>query len=331
MDGFTDYTPASADLCQHTLASAISAVGTGLHSGARVRITLAPAPSGSGITFRREDLGIDLPARFDAVHDTRLCTVLGEGAARIGTVEHVMAALAACGIDNALVCVDGPEVPVFDGSSADFVFLIGCAGRVRQDAPRRVIEILAPVRVSMGEAFAEFRPHAPLAEARGGRTPALCRASLDLSVSIEFQARAIGRQALSLTLSEAMFTRELADARTFTLLAEIEALRAAGLARGGSLDNAVVVDDAQVLNPAGLRRADEFVRHKMLDAIGDLALAGAMIHGRFIAHRPGHALNNALLRALFADASAWRETRLAAANPGWFAPLTSQLTAQAAD
>lgn len=323
MDGFADYSPTDAAFCQHTLASEICAVGVGLHSGARVRITLGPAAENTGIVFRRSDLGIDLPARFDRVGDTRLCTVLADGPARVGTVEHVMAALAAAGIDNALIGVDGPEVPVLDGSAEPFSFLIACAGRARQTAPRRVIEILAPVRVAMGEGFAELRPHATT-EARGGSTAPLARASLDLSVSIEFPARAIGRQALSLTLSDEGFVRELARARTFTLLSEIEALRAAGLARGGSLENAVVVDDATILNPEGLRSADEFVRHKMLDAVGDLALAGAAIHGRFIAHRPGHAMNNQLLRTLFNTPGAWRETALSLPASGWFAPLAAQ-------
>jgi UDP-3-O-[3-hydroxymyristoyl] N-acetylglucosamine deacetylase len=221
-----------------------------------------------------------------------------------------MAALAASGIDNAVVSVDGPEIPVLDGSSAPFVFLIDCVGRLPQSAPRHVIEILRPVRASLGEATAELRP--------GGST-------LDLALSIDFEAAAIGRQALSLSLTEQGFRGVLANARTFTMLHEIEAMQAAGLARGGSLQNAVVVDGARVLNPEGLRSPDEFVRHKMLDAVGDLALAGAPIHGRFVAHRTGHALNNRLLRALFADQSAWRLVSLETA--GWSSagfPLTAK-------
>ena len=205
-----------------------------------------------------------------------------------------MAALCACGVDNVLVELDGPEVPVLDGSSAPFVFLIDCAGRIEQSAPRAVIEVLKPVRVEQDGASAELRPsHAP---------------GLSLSMSIAFDAPAIGRQAYTMRLSEQGFRRELADCRTFTLRSEIEALRQAGLARGGSLDNAVVVDGPSVLNPAGLRRPDEFVRHKMLDAIGDLALAGHPLRGVFIGHRSGHGLNNRLLRALLADRSAWRLT-----------------------
>ena len=279
---------------QRTLAKAIGCVGTGLHTGERIQLTLHPAPAGAGIVFRRTDLGFELPARFDLVGDARLCTMLRDPAqpdAAVGTVEHLMAALAACGIDNAVVALDGPEVPVLDGSAAPFVFLLDCAGAVEQDAPVRVIEVLRPVRVADGAAFAELRP-----AISGG---------LELAVSIDFDAQAIGRQALSLRLSEAAFRTDLAAARTFALASEIDGLQAAGLAQGGNLGNAVVVDGARVLNPGGLRMADEFVRHKMLDVVGDLALAGAGLQARFVAHRPGHALNNRLLRALMTDRSAW--------------------------
>ena len=310
MDGIAELKMGVQATRQHTLKTAISCLGTGLHSGRPVRFSLLPALPDTGIVFRRTDLGIDIPARHDRVSDTRLCTRIAHPdrpEACVGTVEHVMAALAATGVDNAVVAVDGPEIPVLDGSSAPFLFLIDCAGRLPQAAPREVIEVLRTVSVSMGEAFAELRP--------GGAT-------LDLALSIDFSARAIGRQALSLSLSEQGFRRELAGARTFTMLHEIEAMQAAGLALGGNLDNAVVVDDARVVNPAGLRAPDEFVRHKMLDAVGDLALAGAPIHGRFVAHRTGHALNNRLLHALFTDASAWRMVSLEPA--GWsqsYAPV----------
>ena len=258
---------------------------------------LLPAPAGAGIVFRRTDLGVDVAARFDCVSDTKLCTVLRAPEApeaRIGTVEHVMAALSACGVDNVVVAVDGPEVPVLDGSAAPFSFLLECAGLLEQDAPVRVIEVLRPIRVTEGEAFVELRP-----ATSGG---------LEMSVSIDFAASAIGRQALSLRLTEDSFRRDLATARTFAQASEIAGLQAAGLARGGSLDNAIVVDGARVLNPGGLRMADEFVRHKMLDAVGDLALAGAPLHARFVANRPGHALNNRVLRAMMADRSAWAWT-----------------------
>jgi UDP-3-O-[3-hydroxymyristoyl] N-acetylglucosamine deacetylase len=245
--------------------------------------------------FRRTDVGVDIPARLDRVVDTRLATVLAQSDTRIGTIEHVMAALAGCGIDNVMVEIDGPEPPILDGSASPFVFLLDCAGAVAQEAPRATIEILRPVRVSDGDAFAELRPPAPGSE------------GLDMALSIDFPAVAIGRQALSLRLTPDTFRHELARARTFTLAQEIDQLRAAGLGRGGSLDNAVVVDRARVLNPSGLRMPDEFVRHKLLDAVGDLALAGAPLRGRFIAHRSGHTLNHRVLQALFADRSAWRE------------------------
>ena len=281
--------------CQQTLKASISCVGVGLHSGHRTTLTFRPAPADHGIVFRRADLGVDIPARFDRVVDTRLATVIGNGEARIGTIEHVMAALAGCGVDNAVVEVDGPEPPIVDGSAAPFAFLLDCAGVVAQDAPRATIEIRRPVRVSDGEAFAELRPAIP-------GMPGLA-----MSMTIDFPAPAIGRQALALHLTSSSFRAELARARTFTLLREIEQLRAAGLAQGGSLENAVVVDEARVLNPAGLRMPDEFVRHKLLDAVGDLALAGAAIHGRFVAHRSGHTLNHRLLQALFADSATWRQ------------------------
>lgn len=279
---------------QRTLKASIDCVGVGLHSGRRVRLALLPAPAGTGIVFRRVDLGRDIPARFDHVIETRLCTALGlpeQPEVRVGTVEHVIAALIGAGVHNAIVEVDGPEVPIHDGSAASFLFLIDCAGIVEQDERADAIEVRRPVRVADGEAFAELRPAV---------------FGLDMALSIAFDAAAIGRQALTLRLTPELFRAELARARTFTLACEVERLRAAGLARGGSLDNAVVVDGARVLNPGGLRMADEFVRHKLLDAVGDLALAGAPLRARFVAHRSGHALNNRLLRALFADAANWR-------------------------
>ena len=283
---------------QRTLKASIGCVGIGLHSGLRVNMTVRPAPVDHGIVFRRTDLGIDIPARFGHVVDTRLATVLGldDGTARIGTVEHLMAALAGSLIDNAVIEVDGPELPILDGSAAPYLFLLDCAGSVEQELPRTVIQVHRRVRVSDGDAFAELRPAAP-------GSP-----GLDMAMSIDFSAPAIGRQALSLDLTPDNFRRELARARTFTLAQEIEQMRAAGFALGGSLDNAVVVDEARVLNPAGLRMPDEFARHKLLDAVGDLALAGAQLCGRFIAHRSGHALNNRLLHALFSEVSAQRQS-----------------------
>lgn len=282
---------------QHTLGRPITGVGTGLHTGASISLTLAPAPAHHGIVFQRTDLPDAAPlcARYDNVLDTRLSTVIGQKDApsnRIATIEHLMAALHGCGIDNALICVDGPEVPVFDGSAADFVFLIDCAGRQIQDAPRQYLEVLRPVRVEHNGAYAELRP-------AGVK-------NLHLSFDIDFAASAIGQQEFAVELTPHSFRQELARNRTFTLRQEIEALHKAGLARGGSLENAIVVDGDKILNPAGLRCPDEFIRHKIMDAVGDLYLAGAPLRGRFYGHRSGHSLNNQLLHALFADDAAWR-------------------------
>jgi UDP-3-O-[3-hydroxymyristoyl] N-acetylglucosamine deacetylase len=288
----------SAPAPRRTLRAAISCVGRGLHSGADVSLKLVPAAPGTGIRFRRTDLGLDIPARFDHVADTTLCTVLAVPGARIGTIEHLMAALAACGIDDLLIETNAAELPILDGSAAPFVFLIESAGIVEHAGLRERIEILRPVRVESNGAFAELHPHAH-PHAPGG-------SGFDLSLDIVFPAPAIGTQSLSLRLTAETFGAELAAARTFTLADEIAALRQAGLAKGGSLDNAIVVDGEKIMNPTGLRWPDEFVRHKLLDVVGDLALAGAPISGRFIGHCTGHRLNNLLLHALFADAANYR-------------------------
>lgn len=288
-------------LRQRTLKSEIGCVGVGLHSGCEVRLVLKPAPAGHGIVFRRTDLGLSIPARFDRVVETRLSTAIGLpdlSEARVGTIEHLMAALAGLGVDNALIEVDGPEVPILDGSAAPFVFLIDCAGLLEQDAPREGIEILAPLSVRHGEAEAVLLPP----EGRSG--------GLEMALTIVFAARAIGTQSLSLPLNAESFRNELAEARTFTLAEEVEHLRRTGRALGGGLHNAVVVDDGRILNPEGLRRPDEFVRHKLLDAVGDLALAGAPLIGRFAARCTGHALNNRLLHTLFAHPNSWRKVTL---------------------
>jgi len=295
---------------RRTLKAAIGCVGIGLHSGRRVRLSLQPATPGTGIRFRRTDTGAEIPALFDQVVDTRLCTALGspsDAGQRIATVEHVMAALAGCGVDDAIVEVDGPEVPILDGSAAPFVFLIDCAGITGQGGAVTAIEVLRPVRVEENGAWAELVP------SREDR--------LDIQLTIDFPSTAIGRQSVSLRLTPQAFRAGLADARTFTMAEEVARLRAAGLAQGGSLENAVVVDGPLVLNPGGLRRPDEFVRHKALDVVGDLALAGAPIRGRFSGYRSGHALNNKLLRALFAERANWRlHTGLVTAEGG-AAPL----------
>jgi UDP-3-O-[3-hydroxymyristoyl] N-acetylglucosamine deacetylase len=285
---------------QRTLKSRIPCVGIGVHTGRRVSLTLVPAHAGHGIVFRRTDLGRDIPATYDRVVDTTLCTTIGEGSARVGTIEHLMAALAGAGVDNVLIELDGPEVPIMDGSAAPFSFLLECAGVVSLDTPRKVIEIRRPVRITDGRAFAELRPF----NNQGARTAV---PTLDLEISIDFAEAAIGRQTRTLRLTPENFRVAVASARTFTLASDINHLRELGLARGGSLDNAIVVDGAKVLNPGGLRMKDEFAAHKLLDAVGDLALAGAALHGRFIANRPGHSLNHKLLKALFARHTAWAD------------------------
>ena len=290
--------PVSSLWTQRTLKSRIPCVGVGVHSGRRVTLTLLPAPADHGIVFRRIDLNRDIPATYQRVVDTKLCTTIGEGSARVGTIEHLMAALAGAGVDNVLIELDGPEVPIMDGSAAPFSFLLECAGIVSLDTPRKAVEVLRTVRVSDGKAFAEFRPF------EGGRTPI---PTLDLEVSIDFAEAAIGRQTRSLRLTPENFREAVAPARTFALARDIDYLREIGLAKGGSLDNAVVVDGSKVLNPGGLRMKDEFVAHKLLDAVGDLALAGVALHGRYVANRPGHALNNKLLRALFARQANWAD------------------------
>ena len=288
-----------AAMRQHTLKAPINCVGIGVHSGQRVSLTLKPADIDHGIVFRRTDLNRSIPATYDRVVDTRLCTVIADAdwaSARVGTIEHLMAAFSAAGVDNALVELDGPEVPILDGSAAPFLFLLECAGIAEQAAPRRTIEIQRTVRVTDGDAFAEFRP-----------LPGFSRTAapiLDMEISIDFAAPAIGRQTSALRLNTTNFRHGIARARTFALAEDVAKLQAAGLAQGGSLDNALVVDGHTVLNPGGLRMDNEFAAHKLLDVVGDLALAGAALHGRFVAHRPGHALNNKLLRALFAASGA---------------------------
>ena len=273
---------------QTTVKSPVSFAGVGLHSGAAVRAVVRPAAAEYGIWFRRLDIdGADnlIAARWDAVDPLERCTRLANPAGvTVSTVEHIMAALAGCGIHNALIEVDGPELPVLDGSAAGFVAAIVAKGVRRLDAPVRVLRVLEPVEVREGTAVARIEP----------------ADSLEIDFRIDFPDAAIGTQQKTLDMANGAFVRELSDSRTFGRLADVEMLRASGLARGGSLDNAIVVDGGQVLNPGGLRHADEPVRHKMLDALGDLALAGAPLIGRYTGVRAGHALTNRLLHALFA-------------------------------
>jgi UDP-3-O-[3-hydroxymyristoyl] N-acetylglucosamine deacetylase len=277
---------------QRTLKTSVSCVGVGLHSGKPVSLTLLPAAIDTGIVFKRSDVGgAAIPAKWDCVVDARMCTTIGDGnGVTIGTIEHLMAALAGCGIDNAVVEVSGPEVPIMDGSAQPFVAMAASAGVVNQGVPRRVIRVLKTVSVEVGDSQARL-------------SPGSC---LSLDVAIDFASGAVAKQSLSIGVVNGSFARELAGARTFGFLHEVEKLWAAGLAKGGSLDNAVVVSGDKVLNQEGLRFDDEFVRHKILDAVGDLYLAGAPIIGNFHGVRSGHATNNALLRALFAHSGCWK-------------------------
>lgn len=279
---------------QTTLRAPVSFTGTGLHLGRPARLTIRPASAEHGIWFRRTDLSDGdrmIPARWDAAVPARLCTRLANASGvEISTVEHVMAALAGCGVTNALVDVDGPEVPILDGSAAPFVRGILSRGLIRLEAPLSVIRVLETVEVRDGDATARLEP----------------ADRLEIHFAIDFADAAIGRQEKHLTMANGTFVRELSDSRTFCRHSDVQAMQAAGLALGGTYENAVVVDGARVLSPGGLRHADEPVRHKMLDALGDLALAGAPILGRYVGDRAGHALTNRLLRTMFARPSAFR-------------------------
>ncbi|MEZ6022466.1 MAG: UDP-3-O-acyl-N-acetylglucosamine deacetylase [Hyphomonadaceae bacterium] len=281
---------------QQTIAGPAVCAGIGVHSGAHVRLVLSPAPVDTGILFVRSDVtAVDnaVRAHADSVGETRNCTTLRNAAGvEVATVEHLMSACAGLGIDNMIVEVDGPELPILDGSSAPFVQVLNNAGVKPQGVVQRMIRILEPIEVRMGAKSAAFLP----AEDFDG---------LDLDVTIRFADPAIGVQRRRVQLSKQSFLSEIADARTFGFLSDVEIMRAAGLGRGASMDNAVVVDAGRVVNPEGLRFDDEFVRHKLLDAIGDIALAGAPICGRFVADQPGHALNARLVRALLDTPEAW--------------------------
>ncbi len=278
---------------QTTLKTPISCTGIGLHSGEKTSMTLRPAPANSGIVFERTDLqnGARLfPARYDYVSDTFLCTTLTNASgATLATIEHVMAALAGCGIDNAVVEVNSAELPIMDGSASPFVFLIECAGIETLDASRRAIRIRKPVAVEDGDRRATLTPF-------DGR---------QVSCEIIYDNSRIARQRATVQVSSDTFKNDVSRARTFGLMEDVAGLQANGLALGGSLDNAIVVSGDKVLNEGGLRFDDEFARHKVLDAIGDLALAGAPVIGSFDGHCSGHALNIELLKAVFADDSAW--------------------------
>ena len=277
---------------QTTLRHATTFKGTGLHSGRPAVMTIAPAVAGHGIVFHRSDVANGtLPARWDLVDRTPLCSrLVNEQGVSVSTVEHVMAALAGCGIHNALITLDGPEVPILDGSALPFVRQLINAGRKELDHPLQAIEVLKPVQIDIGDAFARLEP----------------ADRLEISFSIDFDEAAIGRQTRSMSLQNGAFVRELCDSRTFCRKGDVDAMRQQGLALGGTMRNAVVFEGDHVLSPGGLRHRDEPVRHKMLDALGDLALAGRPILGRYVGHKSGHAMTNTLLRRLYDQGDAWR-------------------------
>lgn len=279
---------------QRTLNGRVSLSGIGVHGGRPVSITLCPAAPDSGFSFLRTDLPggteVEIPARSSAVGSTELCTVLGDpGGIFVATVEHLLSALVGSGADNAVVEIDGPEVPVMDGSAEPFLDAIESVGLIEQKAPKRVLRIRRPVRVEMGEAYAEFLPH------KG------CR----FEVGIAYDCSVIGAQTIGFDMTPQGFRAEVSRARTFGYIRDVERLWAAGFALGSSLENSVVIGDGTVVNPEGLRYPDEFVRHKLLDAIGDLALAGAPLQGIYRSFKGGHKLNLMALSALLAQPDAW--------------------------
>tara|TARA_R100000365_G_C2744250_1_gene72992 strand:+ start:94 stop:1017 length:924 start_codon:yes stop_codon:yes gene_type:complete len=280
---------------QQTIERPAVCAGIGVHSGEKARLVLKPAPAGTGVSFRRTDISRPdtlIPASAEYVSDTQLGTTLtNEAGVSVAVVEHLMAALAGVGIDNLLIEIDGPEVPIMDGSSAVYCELLMQAGLRRQSAPRRRIRILEKIEIEDGPKRASLSPSEDNL--------------LTLRARIEYDDKLIGVQQMALRLAPGMFARDLAFARTYGFARDVDMLRTMGLARGGSLDNAVVVDDGKVMNPEGLRSEDEFVRHKMLDAVGDLMLAGAPIAGRYDAVQPGHSINNLLVRKLLDTPSAW--------------------------
>jgi UDP-3-O-[3-hydroxymyristoyl] N-acetylglucosamine deacetylase len=280
---------------QRTLKNVIRATGVGLHTGNKVYLTLRPAQPDTGIVFRRVDLDppVDINACPARVGDTRLSTTLEADGARVSTVEHLLSAFAGLGIDNAYVDVSAGEVPIMDGSAGPFVFLLQSAGIEEQSRPKRFIRIKRAVAVEEGDKYARFEPY------EGFR--------VGFSIDFEHPAFTSRAQSAVVDFSSTSFVKEVSRARTFGFLRDIEALREQNLALGGSLDNAVVVDDYRVLNDDGLRYEDEFVKHKILDAIGDLYLLGHSLIGAFHGYKSGHALNNQLLHALLADESAWEE------------------------
>ncbi len=280
-------------LKQRTLKEAVSAVGIGLHSGRRVTLTLKPAPADTGIIFRRTDVTpvTDIPAKAENVNDTQLATTVNVGKIRVSTIEHLMSSFNGLGIDNCLVEVSAPEIPIMDGSAASFIFLIQAAGIAEQDAPKRFVRVKKTVEVQEDGKWARLEPYFGF--------------SLDFSIDFHHPAIDSTVQRTKVDFAVNSYVKDVARARTFGFVSDVEFLRSIGLAQGGSLENAVVLDDYRVLNSDGLRGNDEFVKHKILDAMGDLYVLGNPLLAAYSASKSGHGLNNKLLRALLADASAW--------------------------
>jgi UDP-3-O-[3-hydroxymyristoyl] N-acetylglucosamine deacetylase len=280
-------------LKQRTLKTQVSATGVGLHNGEKVTLTLKPAAIDSGIVFTRADLpgAPTIQATPDAVRDTRMCSALEHNGARVATVEHLMSALAGLGVDNIIVEVTASEIPIMDGSSGPFIYLLQQAGITEQDAPKKFIKIKKLVEVKDADKWVKFEPYHGF--------------KMDFTIDFAHPVFENSGSNVKIDFADNSYVKEISRARTFGFMHEVEYLRANGLARGGSLDNAIVLDEYRILNTDGLRYEDEFAKHKVLDAIGDLYMLGHPLLGAFTAYKSGHALNNALLRALLADASTW--------------------------
>ena len=300
---------------QRTLKNTVQATGVGLHTGERVDLTLHPAPVNSGIVFRRVDMipAVEIRAKAHAVHDTRLSTCMEANGVRVATIEHLMSAFAGLGIDNAYVDLSSTEVPIMDGSSGTFIFLLQSAGIAEQSAAKKFIRIKKTIEVKDGDKWVRFEPFNGF--------------KLSFTINFAHPVFASAKQSVTVDLGEHSYIKEVSRARTFGFMQDVENMRAQGLALGGNLDNAIVMDEYRVINPDGLRFEDEFVKHKVLDAIGDLYLLGHPLIGAFSGYKSGHALNNALLRALLADELAWEFVTFGKAEE---APAFLRLQLQAA-
>lgn len=278
-------------LNQRTLQSKVSCTGVGLHSGTPITLSLCPAPANTGIVFVRSDLEhpVEIPARSEFVVDTTMATTIARGNVKVGTIEHLMAAIVGMGIDNVRVEVSGPEVPIMDGSAAPFVYLIESAGIAVQRETKRFLVIRKPVSIVEGDKEAKFLP----------------ASQFSISFSIDFDHPLISKQSYRMDFSDRFFLKEISRARTFGFYREVEMMKKMGLARGGSLENAIVIDDFSILNPDGLRFPDEFVRHKILDSIGDVALIGMPVIGHLVANKSGHMLNHKLVTKILSDPSTY--------------------------